>query len=463
MRRTRLASEVREWRSDDRPPRDLSRCAPAQRRAAPRSRRRRARGVRRQGQCLRPRTGPVARAIEPFAARLCVYTHRRGAGAARGRHHRTDSGLGTVRPRRSTTRSRPTWRSCSGAPESSPRRLAANARRREQERSGARQGQYRSQPSGLRAERGRRRRSRTLGRMPEIAIAGIFSHLASAEELDSPYTMHQLDAFERAIAQAKPVIERMTRPPLRHIAASAAAMLWPQTRLDMVRFGIALYGLMPSPQTREALGASALDLRPALSYRIADRRDAHDPRRRFGRIRRHAFTRRARCASASFRPATPTACRARSRTAAAFAVDGALCPIVGRVAMNMTRDRSHRARASARVGSTGHADRPRWRRRGRRRRLGALGDTISYEIVTRLPSELRREYTRAANELGDGRDRLLQIERAVVERAADDARIDRDRNGTLELAQVVDVARAAARGNFHRRRRWRPRVSASIS
>src|SRR5581483_219698 len=54
--------------------------------------------------------------------------------------------------------------------------------------------------------------------------------------------------------------------PLRHIAASAAAMLWPQTRLDMARIGIALYGLWPSPQTRAAMNGTTLLLRPALTF-----------------------------------------------------------------------------------------------------------------------------------------------------------------------------------------------------
>ena len=103
-------------------------------------------------------------------------------------------------------------------------------------------------------------------RLPELSIAGIFSHLASAEELNAGYTMHQLGTFERALAGVKPLLERREMNALAHIAASAAAMLWPQTRLDLARFGIALYGLMPSPQTREAL-TPPLDLRPALSYR----------------------------------------------------------------------------------------------------------------------------------------------------------------------------------------------------
>src|SRR5580704_12821015 len=191
-------------------------------------------------------------------------------------------------------------------------------------------------------------------RLPEIEIAGIFSHLASAEELDSPYTMHQLEAFERALAHAAPLLERRSLTPLRHIAASAAAMLWPQTRLDMVRFGIALYGLIPSPQTREALAGSALDLHPALSYRSQ-------------------------------------IVVVRTVAAGASVVDGALCLIVGRVARNMTEIDLSRA-PRARVGSTvtligrdgdavvGADDWANW------------AETINYEIVARLPAELPREY-----------------------------------------------------------------------
>ncbi len=122
-------------------------------------------------------------------------------------------------------------------------------------------------------------------RLPELSIAGIFSHLASAEELNAGYTMHQLGTFERALAGVKPLLERREMNALAHIAASAAAMLWPQTRLDLARFGIALYGLMPSPQTREAL-TPPLDLRPGALVSLEDRRGTHDCRRRVGRLRR---------------------------------------------------------------------------------------------------------------------------------------------------------------------------------
>jgi alanine racemase len=226
-------------------------------------------------------------------------------------------------------------------------------------------------------------------RFPEIAIAGIFSHLASAEEMDSPYTMHQLAEFERALARVTPLLQAQPAP-IRHIAASAAAMLWPQTRLDMARFGIALYGLMPSPQTREAMAAAPLDLRPALSYHsqiVVVRRIAPGASVGYGGTFHAPREMRIGVVPAGYADGVPRALSNRG----AFAVDGAICPIVGRVAMNMTEiDLTAAPRAEVGslvtlIGTDGDAtvtadDWADW------------SDTINYEIVTRLPSELRREY-----------------------------------------------------------------------
>ena len=94
---------------------------------------------------------------------------------------------------------------------------------------------------------------------PELRLAGVFSHLAAAEELDSTFTREQLAAFERATAGLDPAVER-------HIAASAAAMLWPQTRLGAVRTGIAMYGIWPSEPTAAVMRDRGLILAPALRW-----------------------------------------------------------------------------------------------------------------------------------------------------------------------------------------------------
>ena len=229
-----------------------------------------------------------------------------------------------------------------------------------------------------------------LAKMPEIAPVGIFSHLASAEEIDAPYTTRQLAAFDEALAKAAPLIDEYGLSPLRHIAASAAAMLWPQTHLDMVRFGIAMYGLSPSPQTTQALQSRPVDLTPALSYHcelvvvrtvepgaaIGYGGSFHAPREmRIGVI------------AAGYADGIPRLLSNRGE----FCVDRARCPIVGRVAMNLTQldltnaPDAHVGSAVTLIGRDGGVavtadDWAHW------------AETINYEIVTRLPSTLPREY-----------------------------------------------------------------------
>jgi alanine racemase len=224
----------------------------------------------------------------------------------------------------------------------------------------------------------------------EIAVAGIFSHLASAEELDSPYTMQQLATFERALTAAEPLLESRAVRPIRHIAASAAAMLWPQTRLDMSRFGIALYGLWPSPQTREAMAPAIVDLRPALSYTseiVVVRSIAAGSPVGYGGTFHAPHDMKIGVVPVGYGDGVPRALSNRG----AFLVDGGACPIVGRVAMNVTEIDLTNAPA-AHVGSTvtligrdgaasvGADDWAGW------------SDTINYEIVARLPAELPRVY-----------------------------------------------------------------------
>ncbi len=226
-------------------------------------------------------------------------------------------------------------------------------------------------------------------RHPEIEIAGIYSHLASAEELDSPYTTRQLDAFDRAISHARPLLDRREISPIRHIAASAAAMLWPQTRLDMSRFGIAVYGLWPSPQTRQAM-QPPLDLRPALSYTskiIVVRAVPTGASVGYGGAFHAPHDMRVGVVAAGYADGLPRALSNKGHVL----VDGALCPIVGRVAMNMTEidlTNAPNARPGSKVtliGRDGEAEvsADDW---------ALWSDTINYEIVTRLPSEAPREY-----------------------------------------------------------------------
>jgi alanine racemase len=227
-------------------------------------------------------------------------------------------------------------------------------------------------------------------RVNAIEIAGVFSHLAAAEELDSPFTMLQLERFNEAYNHAEPLFVSRGFKPIRHIAASAAAMLWPQTRLDLSRFGIALYGLWPSAATREAMNGGKLPLQPALSYEtelvVVRTIDAGEPVG-YGTTFHAPRQMQIGVVPLGYADGVP---RALSNKGLVL-IDGVHASIIGRVAMNMFFvDLIHapKAHVGSKVTLIG--------------RDGTLeitaddwadwADTINYDIVTRLPSTLGRTY-----------------------------------------------------------------------
>ncbi len=79
---------------------------------------------------------------------------------------------------------------------------------------------------------------------PALDLEGVWTHCAVADEPDDPFTAVQLERFEAALAEldAAGIVV-----PIRHAANSAAAIAHPASRYDLVRCGIALYGIPPSP------------------------------------------------------------------------------------------------------------------------------------------------------------------------------------------------------------------------
>jgi alanine racemase len=98
-------------------------------------------------------------------------------------------------------------------------------------------------------------------RTGRIEIAGVWSHLASSDEPKSPVNEHQVATFTSAID----VVESFgIDPGLRHLANSGGTLALPDTHFDLVRPGIATYGL--SPFGRD-LPSDELGLRPAMTLR----------------------------------------------------------------------------------------------------------------------------------------------------------------------------------------------------
>ncbi|MFJ8044786.1 alanine racemase [Kitasatospora sp. NPDC096147] len=98
-----------------------------------------------------------------------------------------------------------------------------------------------------------------------LTVVGIWSHFAAADEPGHPSIRLQLDAFAHALAHAE---RAGLRPEVRHLANSPATLLLPESHYDLVRPGLAMYGLSPVPE----VGSPAdFGLRPvmALTARLA--------------------------------------------------------------------------------------------------------------------------------------------------------------------------------------------------
>lgn len=231
-----------------------------------------------------------------------------------------------------------------------------------------------------------------------LELEGIFTHLASVEELNNSYTKNQLFQFDKVLARiGKPDIGvDWTQVPYVSAAASAAAMLIPESRYNTIRLGIAMYGLWPSRGVegwaKRALKVKKVKLKPSLRYktRLVEIR----------KIPAGVFV----GYGCSFQAPKPMVLGvvpvgyaegiSRKLSNMGFMLlNGAVVPIVGRVCMNMTiLDITKRPKAkegdevvvigaskNKKISATDIAD---W------------AGTINYEITTRLPESLPRVFTK---------------------------------------------------------------------
>jgi alanine racemase len=86
---------------------------------------------------------------------------------------------------------------------------------------------------------------RRLNQLPGLAVEGVFTHFASADEPQNPATDRAIDLFQGLIDELGAT---GLRPPQVHAANSATALYFPRARFDMVRCGISIYGLHPSSE-----------------------------------------------------------------------------------------------------------------------------------------------------------------------------------------------------------------------
>jgi alanine racemase len=96
---------------------------------------------------------------------------------------------------------------------------------------------------------------------PQLHWEGLWTHLARADEVHDPTTVSQLAVLDEVVAALEGA---GYPPPLVHAANSAGALAWgPAARRDLVRVGIAVYGIAPGPD----VAPLCRELEPALSLR----------------------------------------------------------------------------------------------------------------------------------------------------------------------------------------------------
>jgi alanine racemase len=92
-----------------------------------------------------------------------------------------------------------------------------------------------------------------------LRLTGLMTHLSSADDpAADDYTRAQLARFDEVVAAVRAECDE---PLILHAAATSGAVRFPASRHDLVRIGLGLYGIYPSPAI-----ADAVELQPAVAF-----------------------------------------------------------------------------------------------------------------------------------------------------------------------------------------------------
>ncbi|MCW2525786.1 MAG: alr [Pseudonocardiales bacterium] len=213
-----------------------------------------------------------------------------------------------------------------------------------------------------------------------VEIVGIWSHFSHADEPGHPMIAHQLEAFEAALATAAAL---GVIPPYRHLANSAATLTLPESHYDLVRVGVAAYGLNPVPSR------PVPQLRPAMTLR------SHVALSKFveageGVSYGHQYTTQSPGTLALIPLGYADGIPRHGSNVGPVSIDGWRGQVSGRVCMDqfVVDLGSHEIAEGAEVvifgaGDNGEPTAQEW---------ADAVDTIHYEIVTRIGARVPRRY-----------------------------------------------------------------------
>ena len=224
----------------------------------------------------------------------------------------------------------------------------------------------------------------TAAHCADVEIVGIYSHFARADEPEEKQNQEQLERFNLMVAKIESFGFKNV---IRHLSNSAATLKNHGAAFDMVRTGIAMYGLSPDVTT---LGSStALGLRPAMQLRAALYLVKDVPAGTpvgYGATESTSVDTRLGVVAMGYADGIPRVARV-----AGVWIGGKRAPIIGRVSMDqfvVDLGAASTAQSGDWVtvfgnGSHGEYTADDW---------GAASQTINYEIVTRIGPRVPRIY-----------------------------------------------------------------------
>lgn len=96
----------------------------------------------------------------------------------------------------------------------------------------------------------------------DVEVIGAWTHFARADEPRESFTDVQIESFEKALSELRAV---GINPPIIHLSNSAASLTKPSAHRDLLRVGIAMYGL--SPDANQLGAGESLGLKPAMTIK----------------------------------------------------------------------------------------------------------------------------------------------------------------------------------------------------
>lgn len=224
-----------------------------------------------------------------------------------------------------------------------------------------------------------------IGKYPNLEIEGVFMHFANIEDTKSrAYADHQLAEFTKALSIIE---EHKIYPKYKHTASSAASILYSDTHFNLLRIGIAMYGLWPSDDTR--LRSPRLKLKPVLSWKtiVAQVKSVKkDTPISYGLTEKMPKDGRIAVLPIGYADGFDRVGMSRQGL---VLICGKKCKVMGRVCMNMTMvdvtkiKTLHPESEVVLIGSQG-------KQSVTVEDLAELAGTINYEIVARLNPEIPR-------------------------------------------------------------------------